>query len=194
MCTLDQLEKGDIDLVPHRTSNRIYVQLLHVPPLTPLLFELVPGMGCICWIKECVLLTRWEIWKMESLFLASLTCLFYEWTTPWSIYPNEKCEDGLIVIGDLPRWKMWSGLIVMSDLPKWKIKSDLIIMGDLPRKTGEKWSHCYEWPTQVEDKKRYHCNGRPIQLENKKRSHYNRRPTQMIECDLPGKKTWLEKS
>lgn len=32
MCTLDQLEKGYIYLVPHRTSNRIYVQLLHVPP------------------------------------------------------------------------------------------------------------------------------------------------------------------
>ncbi len=35
MCTLDQLEKGDIDLVPHRTSNRIYVQLLHLSPPDP---------------------------------------------------------------------------------------------------------------------------------------------------------------
>lgn len=47
------------------------------------LLQLVPGMGCLCWRKECLLLTRWEIWKrkIESLFLASLSCLFYELTT-----------------------------------------------------------------------------------------------------------------
>jgi hypothetical protein len=37
----------------------------------------------------------------------------------WVTYP-----DGMI--------KIWIGLIVMGDLPKWK-KSGLIIMGDLPR-------------------------------------------------------------
>jgi len=34
-------------------------------------------------------------------------------------------------MGDLPKEKGNSGLIVMGDLPKWK--NDLIIMGDLPR-------------------------------------------------------------
>jgi len=39
---------------------------------------------------------------------------------------------GLIVMGDLPKWKKWkSGLIVMGDLPRWE--NDLIVMGDLPR-------------------------------------------------------------
>jgi len=34
-------------------------------------------------------------------------------------------------MGDLPNEKGKSGLIVMGDLPKWK--NDLIVMGDLPR-------------------------------------------------------------
>ena len=34
-------------------------------------------------------------------------------------------------MGDLPKEKGKSGLIVMGDLPKWK--NDLIGMGDLPR-------------------------------------------------------------
>jgi hypothetical protein len=34
-------------------------------------------------------------------------------------------------MGDLPKKKEKSGLIVMGDLPKWK--NDLIVMGDLPR-------------------------------------------------------------
>jgi hypothetical protein len=34
-------------------------------------------------------------------------------------------------MGDLPKKKRKSGLIVMGDLPKWK--NDLIVMGDLPR-------------------------------------------------------------
>jgi len=60
-------------------------------------------------------------------------------------YPGKKkIENGLILMGDLPRK---NGLIVMGDLPKWKRgrvvsflwvtypggKNDLIIMGDLPR-------------------------------------------------------------
>jgi hypothetical protein len=38
---------------------------------------------------------------------------------------------GLFVMGDLPKKKGKSGLIVMGDLSKWK--NDLIVMGDLPR-------------------------------------------------------------
>jgi hypothetical protein len=30
------------------------------------------------------------------------------------------CVCGLIVMGDLPKWKKERGLIVMGDLPKWK--------------------------------------------------------------------------
>ena len=73
-----------------------------------------------------------------------------------------KC--GLIVMGDLLRWKeyekvvslLWvtypsgknvkCGLIVMDDLPKngKNIKCGLIVMGDLPRwkKYDDVWSHC----------------------------------------------------
>jgi hypothetical protein len=41
-------------------------------------------------------------------------------------------ENGLVVMGDLPKWKKGkSGFIVMDDLPKWK--NGLILMGDLPR-------------------------------------------------------------
>jgi hypothetical protein len=40
---------------------------------------------------------------------------------------------GLIVMGDPPRWK--NGFIVMDDLPRLKnMENDLIVMGDLPRK------------------------------------------------------------
>jgi hypothetical protein len=63
----------------------------------------------------------------------------------WVTYPNgrwwshcdgwptqmERKKSGLIIMGDLLKWKMKSGLIVMGDLPRWK----------------EKWSHCYGWPT-----------------------------------------------
>jgi hypothetical protein len=41
----------------------------------------------------------------------------------WQVaYPSGK-NDGLIVMGDLPQWKMikmWIGLIMMGDLPKEK--------------------------------------------------------------------------
>jgi hypothetical protein len=57
-------------------------------------------------------------------------------------------ENGLIVTGDLSKWKMWNGLIVMGDLPRWKVKSGLIIMGDLPKWKNKKWSHYNGWPTQ----------------------------------------------
>jgi hypothetical protein len=38
---------------------------------------------------------------------------------------------GLIVMGDLSKEKGKSGIILMGDLPKWK--NSLIVMGDLPR-------------------------------------------------------------
>jgi len=58
--------------------------------MCPLLLQLVPGMGCICWIKECVLLTRWEIWKrkMESLFLLRLHVCSMSWLLHWGILLN----------------------------------------------------------------------------------------------------------
>jgi hypothetical protein len=40
-----------------------------------------------------------------------------------------------------------NGLIMMGDLPRWKMKDGLIVMGDLPKKNAKifskKWSHCY---------------------------------------------------
>ena len=35
--------------------------------------------------------------------------------------PKEKGKNGLIVMGDLPKWKnVENGLIMMGDLPRWK--------------------------------------------------------------------------
>ena len=42
-----------------------------------------------------------------------------------------------VVMGDLPKEKEKSGLIVMGDLPRWK--NGLIVIGDLQ---VEEWSHC----------------------------------------------------
>jgi len=78
----------------------------------------------------------------------------------WVTYPNE--SGGLIMMGDLLRWRCWS--------------------------------HYDGWPTQMQDKRRSHYNGWPTQMNDEKRSHCNGWPTRMIKCDLPGKKTWLEKS
>jgi len=49
---------------------------------------------------------------------------------------TQKKNDGLIVMGDLPRKMMKGGLIIMGDPLKWKIEkmwSGRVIMGDLPR-------------------------------------------------------------
>jgi len=71
--------------------------------------------------------------------------------------PKKKRKSGLIVMGDLSKWK-----IVMGDLPKWK--NGLIVMGDLPRqKNMENWSRCNGWPTQKnvdEGSKAYSKRGR----------------------------------
>jgi len=89
-------------------------------------------------------------------------------------------------------------------------------MGDLPKwKECEVQSHYNGWPTQMEDRKnvkwsRY--NGWPTQVEDgglivmgdlprknyvffsKKMVSLLRVTYPKIECDLPGKKTWLEQS
>jgi len=58
--------------------------------------------------------------------------------------------------------KRKSGLIVMGDLPRWR--NGLIVMGDLP-KNGKKveWSSCNGWPTQVDEWP--YCNGWPTQIK-----------------------------
>ena len=43
-----------------------------------------------------------------------------------------KNNDGLIVMGDLPRKYNEDGLVVMGDLPRWE---------------WWRWSHCNGWPT-----------------------------------------------
>jgi hypothetical protein len=48
-----------------------------------------------------------------------------------------------------------------------KEKNGLIVMGDLPRwkKKCEVWSHCNGWPTQVEDMKSDKCKTVVIKKE-----------------------------
>jgi len=100
-------------------------------------------------------------------------------------WPTQKThvKSGLIIMGDLPKWKMMVSLWwVTYPSERWKMKGG---------------SHYNGRPTQRKtDEKRSHYNGWPTQMENNKRSHYNGWPTQMIECDLTGKKkkTWLEQS
>ena len=61
----------------------------------------------------------------------------------WVTYPNE--SGGLIMMGDLPRWRCWSHY----DGWPTQIKDvGLIMTGDLPK---ERWSHYDGWPTQMED-------------------------------------------
>ena len=49
----------------------------------------------------------------------------------WVTYPGKKkMENGLILMGDLPRKN--NGLIVMGDLPKWKKEEWSHSLGDLP--------------------------------------------------------------
>ena len=88
----------------------------------------------------------------------------------WVTCPSGKEKEWSHSLGDLPRGKKWphyngwptqvkkkmeNGLILMGDLPR---KYGLIVMGDLPRKgrvvsflwvtyPGEEWPHSYGWPT-----------------------------------------------
>jgi acetone carboxylase gamma subunit len=74
-------------------------------------------------------------------------------------------QSGLIVMGDLPRWKMkrvfkvvkntqmfQSDLVVMDDQPRWKIL-------EVVRKISQKWFHCNGQPAQKEFLKRSDCDG-----------------------------------
>jgi len=121
----------------------------------------------------------------------------------WKI---EKIWSGRVIMGDLPRWKiekmwsgsryngwptqvedkkkMWSGRVIMGDLPRWKIEkiwSGRIIMGDLP-----KWKMVVSlwWVTYPE--KMMFCFFF-LKMVSLLRVTYPK-----IECDLHGKKTWLE--
>jgi hypothetical protein len=80
-------------------------------------------------------------------------------------WPTQKThvKSGLIIMGDLPKWKMMVSLWwVTYPSERWKMKGGS------------------------------HYNGRPTQRKtDEKRSHYNGWPTQMIECDLTGKKKRL---
>jgi len=64
----------------------------------------------------------------------------------WVTYPEKKkwshCDGWLTQVED-------DGLIMMGDLPKWK---------------SGKWSHCYGWPTQMKDERWSHYNGWPTQM------------------------------
>ena len=128
-------------------------------------------------------------------------------------------KDGLIMMDDLPRLKRMVSLwqVTYSDARWWsyydgwptqkkwwshydgwptQMKSGKWshCYGWPTQMKDERWSHCYGWPTQMQGERWSHCYGWPTYMENKRRSHYNGWSTQMIECDLPGKKTWLEKS
>jgi len=111
-------------------------------------------------------------------------------------------------MGDLPKWKECD---VQSHYNGWPTQVE--------DKKNVKWSRYNGWPTQVEDRKnvkwsRY--NGWPTQMEDgglivmgdlprkndvffvffflKKMVSLLRVTYPKIECDLPGKKTWLEQS
>jgi len=64
----------------------------------------------------------------------------------WVTYPERKKNDGLIIMGDLPkeRWSHYDGR--PTQRKKRKKNDGLIIMGDLPK---ERWSHYDGWPTQM---------------------------------------------
>jgi len=116
----------------------------------------------------------------------------------WVTYPEKIKKvfwDGLIVMGDLPGWKMQrffrdffkmvknteifqSGLVVMGDLPRWKtqrffkeVKNTNIFQ------SGEKCEDFSKW---------FHCNGQPAQMEDEK--SFQRGLTVM--GDLPMWKKW----
>jgi len=83
---------------------------------------------------------------------------------------DRKMWSGRVIMGDLPRWKiekMWSGRVIMGDLPTWKMVVSL-------------W-----WVTYPE---------KMMFLFFKKMVSLLRVTYPKIECDLPGKKTWLEQS
>ena len=100
--------------------------------------------------RMCVTRSTWNpIWRFP---LTKAT-----WDPIWrphSTGTKECVKSGLIIMGDLPKWK---GGRVLSFLwvtyPGGKnMKCGLIVMGDLPRwkKYDEVRSHCHGWPTRME--------------------------------------------
>jgi len=112
-------------------------------------------------------LPTWRWWSHYDGWPTQMKC--------WSHcngWPTQEKDVGLIMMGDLPKWKKWwshydgwptqmedNGLIMMGDLPRWKMvslwwvtypkKDGLILMGDLPK--WRWWSHYDGWPTQMKD-------------------------------------------
>ena len=92
-------------------------------------------MGDLPRRKKCEKRSYYDGWptQMERMWNAVLL-----W---WSTYPNRKdVKCGLIVMGDLPKWKkMWKTVLLWwATYPDGKnVMNGLIIMGDLPR-----WKEC----------------------------------------------------
>jgi len=122
--------------------------------------------------------------------------------------PTQMKDVGLIMMGDLPKWKMlvsllwvtypekvmvslwWvtypkkdGGLIVMGDLPRWKM---LVSLWWVTYPNKRCWSHCYGWPTQ---KKWWsHCDGWPTQ---RKMQRFFQKNGLIVTGDLPRKNDGL---
>jgi len=127
-----------------------------------------------------------------------------------SFNQNQKnVKSGLIVMGDLPRWKWWSHYDGWPTQMKvvvslwWVTYPDegggLIMMGDLPKE--KKWSYCDGWPTQMEDERWSHCYGKVVSLLwvtylGKWWSYYDGWPTQkkilvsLWWVTYPNKRCW----
>jgi len=69
----------------------------------------------------------------------------------WVTYPNERWNKfevvSLLWVTYPVKKKMWSGLIVMGDLPKWKM---MVWLWWVTYPNGRWWSHYDGWPTQME--------------------------------------------
>ena len=109
------------------------------------------------------------IWRSPLTWTDTKMCVWSHyngWPTQktwWSHYdgwPTQMQIDGLIMMGDLPKWKMMVSL--------WRVTYP----------DANWWSHYDGWPTQMKNKKRSHYNGWPTQLKNKRRSHCYGWPTQ----------------
>ena len=96
-----------------------------------------------------------------------------KWWSHYDGWPTQM-NDGLIMMGDLPRWKECE---VRSHYNGWPTQME--------DRKNMKWSHCNGWPTQVEDRKNVkwsHCYGWPTQAEDIKNmnwSHCYGWPTQI---------------
>jgi hypothetical protein len=111
------------------------------------------------------------LWRVTQVERKAEWSHSYGWPTQGEEWPHydgsptqvKKMENGLILMGDLPRE---NGLIVMGDLPKWKrgrvvsflwvtypggrMASLLWVTYPSKKKNGE-WSHSNGWPTQKQN-------------------------------------------